>query len=50
MDKRETPRPKKPYSAPKLSIHGTVEKLTETAGRKGNRDGGTPPAPFKTHL
>ena len=33
MEKRETqPRPKKRYAAPRLTIHGSVEKITRDLG------------------
>jgi hypothetical protein len=48
MDKPKMPKPKKRYSTPKLTIYGTIEKLTEKVGHKGNVDGGKPPRPFKT--
>jgi hypothetical protein len=48
MDKPEVPKPKKRYSTPKLTTYGTIEKLTEKVGLAGQKDGGKPPAPFKT--
>ena len=45
----QKPALKKPYSPPKLTIHGTVEELTKKVGTSGQRDGGVPPN-FKTHL
>jgi hypothetical protein len=32
--------PKKPYSSPKLSVHGTVKALTQKMGLRHTRDGG----------
>jgi hypothetical protein len=32
--------PKKPYSSPKLSVHGTVKELTKKVGFRKTRDGG----------
>lgn len=49
MDKPHKTRPKKHYSPPKLSIHGTIEKLTEANGLHGGKDGGKAPR-IRTHL
>jgi len=49
MAKPETPRPKKPYAAPRLTVHGTIEKLTEANGLHGGKDGGKAPR-IRTHL
>jgi hypothetical protein len=43
---RET---KKPYLAPVLTVHGTVQKLTQHTGVARNSDGGRFPR-SKTHL
>ena len=46
MAKPVAPGPKKPYSAPKLTVYGTVRELTQTVGTSGNKDGGKhPPNP-----
>ena len=48
MHKSRVAKPKKQYSTPKLTVYGTIEALTEKTGHKGQKDGGKPPAPFKT--
>lgn len=40
---------KKPYSPPKLTIHGTVEELTKKVGTSGQSDRGVPPH-FRTNF
>lgn len=35
----ENPPPKKPYTTPRLTIYGSIEKLTKTGGAT-TRDGG----------
>lgn len=40
--------PKKPYRAPRLSVHGTVAELTQKIGKQPDLDNGgsfTPPPP-----
>jgi hypothetical protein len=49
MDALKTPRPKKPYSSPKLAVHGPIEKLTEANGLHGAKDGGKAPH-IRTHF
>lgn len=49
MDKPEIPRSKKSYAAPKLTVHGTIEKLTAASGLHGHKDGGKAPR-IRTHL
>jgi hypothetical protein len=39
MGKAAKDVPKKPYSPPHLTVHGTVRELTKKVGR-GNPDGG----------
>lgn len=34
--------PKKPYSPPVLTIHGTVRELTQMNSPNGSQDGGVP--------
>ena len=41
--------PKKPYSPPKLTTHGTVEEMTKANGNRGQRDGGIRTTP-RTHI
>jgi hypothetical protein len=41
--------PKKPYQSPVLTVHGTVQKLTQHTGVTKNKDGGRFPR-SKTHL
>jgi hypothetical protein len=43
MAKPVAPVPKKPYSAPKLVVYGTVRELTQTVGTSGHPDGGKKP-------
>jgi hypothetical protein len=40
MLKHVAGEPKKPYSTPALTIYGTVQQLTQTAGLRKTRDGG----------
>jgi hypothetical protein len=49
MAKPETPVPKKPYSAPKLTVYGTIRELTQQVGRHGNPDSGKAPRNL-THI
>jgi len=35
--------PKKPYSAPVLTVYGTVQELTRKVGLRHRRDGGRAP-------
>jgi hypothetical protein len=41
--------PKKPYQSPVLTVHGTVQQLTQHTGITKNNDGGRFPR-NKTHL
>jgi hypothetical protein len=41
--------PKKPYSTPVLTVHGTVRELTRKVGVNGHPDNGTPPFKFKSN-
>jgi len=41
MQRITTNVPKKKYQTPSLTIHGTVQKLTQAVGVHGNKDGGT---------
>jgi hypothetical protein len=43
MGKPVTPMPKKPYTAPKLTVYGTVRELTQKVGRHGHPDSGRSP-------
>jgi len=43
MDKPVAPMPKKPYTAPKLTVYGTVRELTQKVGRHGQPDKGHTP-------
>lgn len=45
----QKPTLKKPYSPPKLTIHGTVEELTRKVGTSGQSDHGVPPH-FRTNV
>lgn len=49
MDKSVKRGPKKPYFSPVLTVYGTVQKLTQTAGVHGTSDGGSFPR-FRTHV
>jgi len=40
VDIPNTPKDKKPYASPELTVYGTVEDLTRTAGNTGTGDGG----------
>ena len=40
---------KKPYSAPQVTVHGTVRELTKRIGNAGNLDGGHIAGHTKTH-
>jgi hypothetical protein len=37
------PTPKKPYSAPALTVYGTVQELTQKVGLRKNPDNGRAP-------
>jgi hypothetical protein len=50
MAKPVAPGPKKPYSAPKLTVYGTVRELTQKVGRHGKPDGGKNPPRNSTHI
>jgi hypothetical protein len=41
MNSATSPQRREPYFTPKLTIYGTIEKLTKTLGTKGAADGGT---------
>jgi hypothetical protein len=41
--------PRKPYQSPVLTVHGTVQQLTQHTGITKNKDGGRFPR-SKTHL
>jgi hypothetical protein len=43
MAKPVAPGPKKPYSAPKLLVYGTIRDLTQKIGRRGKSDSGRAP-------
>jgi len=43
MDSATPPERKEPYSTPKLTIYGTIEKLTKAIGPKNSGDGGSFP-------
>ena len=43
MAKPVAPGPKKPYSAPKLTVYGTVRELTLKVGKRGHPDKGHTP-------
>jgi len=49
MPKTIIPQPKKLYSPPTLTIHGTVQELTRSVGVRERRDGGHFPN-VKTHI
>jgi hypothetical protein len=40
MDKLPKPHPKKPYTQPTLTVHGTIIELTKMVGQKQSPDGG----------
>jgi len=40
MDKIAKTEPKKPYSTPSLTVHGTVRELTQKKGTRNSPDGG----------
>jgi hypothetical protein len=42
--------PKKAYSVPKLTVHGTVQELTKRVGASGSVDGGHITGRIKTHV
>jgi hypothetical protein len=50
MAKPVAPDPKKPYSAPKLTVYGTVRELTQSNGPRGGLDGGKRGIKTKTGL
>jgi hypothetical protein len=43
MNRPTKPEPQEPYSAPELTIYGTIEQLTKAVGMHGPTDGGSPP-------
>jgi len=49
MAKPVAPGPKKPYSAPKLTVYGTVRELTQKVGQHGKPDKGHTPR-NNTHI
>jgi hypothetical protein len=49
MDKSVKQGPKIPYSAPVLTIYGTIQKLTQKIGVRGTPDGGSRGA-IRTHI
>jgi hypothetical protein len=49
MAKPVAPEPKKPYSAPKLTVYGTVRELTQKVGIHGKSDKGHTPR-NSTHI
>jgi len=49
MAKPVTPGQKKPYSAPKLTVYGTIRELTQKVGRHGKSDAGKAPRNL-THI
>lgn len=48
MGKPAKQEPKKPYSPPQLTVHGTVRDLTQKTGAFGKLDGGTRSGAFRT--
>ena len=48
MQKKLANVPKKKYQTPSLTIHGTVQKLTQALYKHGNKDGTSPASP-RTH-
>jgi hypothetical protein len=50
MAKPVAPEPKKPYSAPKLTVYGTVRELTQAAGTAEQLDGGKRGTKVRTHI
>jgi len=50
MAKPVAPGPKKPYSAPKLTVYGTVRELTQSNNARGGKDGGKKGASTKTGI
>jgi hypothetical protein len=38
-DKNRMEEPKKVYETPRLTVHGSLEKITENVGNNGNPDG-----------
>jgi hypothetical protein len=49
MPKQAVQEIKKPYSAPVLTIYGTVQQLTQANGLRSTKDGGKFPR-IKTHV
>jgi hypothetical protein len=49
MDKSVKKGPKTPYSPPVLTIYGTVQKLTQKLGIRGQPDGGSRGS-IRTHV
>jgi len=39
--KRDPKEPRRPYSTPKLIVHGTLEEITKSPKGSGLTDGGT---------
>jgi hypothetical protein len=50
MPKPAAKGPKKEYSSPKLTVHGTVEEMTKHTGATGSLDGGHLTGKTKTHI
>jgi hypothetical protein len=50
MAKPVAPNPKKTYSAPKLTVYGTVRELTQAVGVRGHADGGKRGVRVKTQV
>jgi hypothetical protein len=50
MHKSLIREPKKPYLSPILTVYGTVQELTRSAGTAGQKDGGTRLLHTKTHI
>lgn len=43
MQKRRASEAKKEYRKPRLTVYGTVQKLTQSVGHHGTKDGGKAP-------
>jgi hypothetical protein len=50
MTKPLESQPKKIYTPPQLTVHGTVMELTKRVGTHGSGDGGTRIGQTKTHV
>jgi hypothetical protein len=51
MAQAEFPPTKKPYSAPLLTVYGTIRELTQKIGKSGMLDNARPPVGnIKTHI